>query len=108
MVKDDLKLRVGMRIKDLRISRGFSQEQFALEIHMDRSYFASIEVGKRNVTLLNLAKIANGLSISLSELFDGIEINESDLEIPCKSRTDYAVITTSRGKTSRRDEMLTR
>jgi len=36
---------------------------------MDRTYFASVEKGKRNISILNIEKIAKGLNISLSELF---------------------------------------
>lgn len=67
-----LQVQVGMRIKDLREKEGVSQERFALRIDMDRSYFASIETGRRNVTLLNLAKIAKGFEVSLSELLLGV------------------------------------
>lgn len=66
-----LQTKVGLRIKDLRAS-GLSQERFALKIGMDRTYLASIEVGGRNVTLQNLAKIANGFDMTLSEFFEGI------------------------------------
>ena len=52
--------------------RRLSQERFALKIGMDRTYLASIEVGGRNVTLQNLAKIANGFDMTLSEFFEGI------------------------------------
>ena len=41
----------GMRCKELRAGLGCSQEQFANLIEMDRSYYASIEVGRRNVSL---------------------------------------------------------
>lgn len=47
----------GMRCKELRAGLGCSQEQFANLIEMDRSYYASIEVGRRNVSLSNLKKI---------------------------------------------------
>ena len=47
----------GMRCKELRAGLGYSQEQFANLIEMDRSYYASIEVGRRNVSLSNLSKI---------------------------------------------------
>lgn len=67
-----LQVQVGMRIKDLREKEGVSQERFALRIDMDRSYLASIETGRRNVTLLNLAKIAKGFNVSLSELLRGV------------------------------------
>lgn len=67
-----LQIKVGLRIKDLRTAEGLSQERFALRIGMDRTYLASIEVGQRNITLLNLAKIANGFDMTLSEFFEGI------------------------------------
>lgn len=64
--------KVGNRIKELRHQTGLSQEKFALKIDMDRTYFASVENGRRNISIVNLEKIANGLGISLSELFRGI------------------------------------
>ena len=64
--------KIGDRIRELRHETGLSQEKFALKIGMDRTYFASIELGKRNVALINLEKIANGLGVTLSELFEGL------------------------------------
>ncbi len=63
---------LGKRIQELRKKTGLSQEKFALQIDMDRTYFASIEAGKRNVAIINIKKIADGLGISLCELFDGM------------------------------------
>lgn len=57
------------RIKDLRMQAGLSQEKFALKIDMDRTYYASVEAGKRNVSLKNIKKIADGLEVSLAVLF---------------------------------------
>ena len=48
------------------------KEKFAMKIGMDRTYFASVELGKRNVSIVNIEKIANGLGVSLSELFQNI------------------------------------
>ena len=64
--------RVGNRIRELRSQTGLSQEKFALKIGMDRTYFASVELGKRNIALKNIEKIANGLGVTLSEFFEGI------------------------------------
>ncbi len=64
---------LGMRIRQLRVEKGLSQEKFALHIGMDRTYFASVEAGKRNISIINIQKIADGLEIPLSQLFDGIE-----------------------------------
>ena len=62
----------GKRIKELRKQTGLSQEKFALKIGMDRTYYASIESGKRNVSLKNIEKIASGFDISISRLFIGV------------------------------------
>ena len=59
----------GTRIRALRAKTGLSQEKFALKIGMDRTYYASVEAGHRNISLINIEKIANGLDVSLSELF---------------------------------------
>lgn len=62
----------GERIKELRNAKGLSQEKFALSIDMDRTYYASVESGKRNISLNNIDKIARGFGISLEELFKGL------------------------------------
>lgn len=64
--------RIGGRIRFLRLEREISQEKFALSIGMDRTYYASVELGKRNISILNLKKIADGFGISFEELFRGI------------------------------------
>lgn len=63
---------LGNRIRELRIQAGFSQEKFALHITMDRTYFASVEAGKRNISIRNIKKIADGLGVSLSVLFENL------------------------------------
>ena len=69
---------LGDRIKELRKETGLSQEKFALKIDMDRTYFATVESGKRNISLQNIEKIANGLNITISELFEVIGGNCND------------------------------
>ncbi len=69
---------LGERIKELRKKAGLSQEKFALKIDMDRTYFATVESGKRNISLQNIEKIAKGLNVSLSELFEGIGETNDD------------------------------
>ena len=69
MITKDL----GKRIQALRKEKtGLSQEKFALKIDMDRTYFASVEAGRRNISIVNIKKIADGLGVSLSELFEGL------------------------------------
>lgn len=62
----------GLKVQKLRKEAGMSQEKFALSIDMDRTYLASVEAGKRNISLCNIEKIAKGLNISVSELLSGI------------------------------------
>jgi len=71
---------LGERIKRLRNELGYSQERFAMLIDMDRTYFATVELGKRNVSLHNIEKIAAGLGISISELFEGVGGNEDGVD----------------------------
>ena len=63
----------GQVIKQYRNKLGLSQEKFALSIDMDRTYYASVESGKRNVSLCNIEKISKGLGIYISTLFISIE-----------------------------------
>lgn len=57
-------------VSELTVQRG---QQFANLTEMDRSYYANIEVGRRNVSLSNLKKIADGFHITISELMHGVE-----------------------------------
>ena len=70
--------KIGNRIRELRSRTGLSQEKFAQKIGMDRTYFASVELGKLNISIVNIEKIANGLDVTLSEFFKDIWI-QSDL-----------------------------
>ena len=62
----------GERIKNLRLEQNMSQEKFALKIDMDRTYLASVEKGNRNISIVNIDKIAKGLGVSLEVLFKDI------------------------------------
>lgn len=62
----------GDRIRSLRLKKGFSQEKLALSIDMDRTYYASVESGKRNISIKNIEKIAKGLGVSIEDLFKGM------------------------------------
>lgn len=66
----DIQKALGQKVQQLRKEKGLSQEKFALSIDMDRTYFASVEAGKRNIAIKNIQKIADGLGVSLSELFE--------------------------------------
>ena len=63
----------GLACKHYREQINLSQEKFALKIGMDRTYYASVEAGKRNISLQNIKKIADGFNIRMSVLFDTTE-----------------------------------
>ena len=70
----------GLCIRTLRNSLGLSQEKFALLIGMDRTYYASVESGKRNISIANIEKIALGLGVPISVIFEKIEQTKEVLE----------------------------
>ena len=66
---DPILIEFGLRLRQLRKAKGYSQEGFALECGLDRSYVGAIERGERNLSLRNIRIIAHRLGITLSELF---------------------------------------
>ena len=58
----------GKACRQQREKKQLSQEKFALLIGMDRTYYASVEAGKRNISIQNIKKIADGFEISMAEL----------------------------------------
>ncbi|MDP3745284.1 MAG: helix-turn-helix transcriptional regulator [Methylotenera sp.] len=60
----------GIRIKSLRLQKGFSQEQLGLIAELDRTYISGIERGLRNVSLINLERLALALNVEPAELLN--------------------------------------
>jgi transcriptional regulator with XRE-family HTH domain len=71
MRKHPALVRLGKQIRKQREKRGFSQEGFANEVGLDRSYYGGVERGERNVAALNLVKIAAALKVPVGALFEG-------------------------------------
>lgn len=72
-MKNDIQIAFGKSIRFYRQNIGLSQEKLALKIGMDRTYYSSIESGKRNISIINIQKIAHGLNVSLEDLFKETE-----------------------------------
>lgn len=70
--RQDILVRFGSRVRELRLSKGYSQELFAARCDLDRTYVGGIERGERNLALRNIENIAKALDITLSELMDGL------------------------------------
>ena len=60
----------GKRVRELRKDRGLSQEALALACELDRTYIGSVERGERNISLLNIHKLAGALGVQAKDLLD--------------------------------------
>ncbi|CAN7310452.1 helix-turn-helix transcriptional regulator [Paenibacillus sp. LjRoot153] len=65
---DILKI-VGARVRDIRKDRGLTQEQLAEVSGFHFTYVGAVERGEKNITLLNLEKMAEALNTDVQELF---------------------------------------
>lgn len=65
-----IKKEFGDRVRSIRKNKGLSQEALALKCELDRTYIGSVERGERNVSLLNICKIAAALGVSPRELME--------------------------------------
>ena len=69
MSKGEIQNQFGLRVRQLRTERGWSQEAFADLCGLHRTYIGSVERGEQNISLENIQKLAATLGISLAELF---------------------------------------
>ena len=69
----DVKVKIGQRIKELREASNMSQKDLSYAADLDRSYIASIENGQRNVSIVNIEKIASALGVTLKMFFNNAE-----------------------------------
>lgn len=63
----DIRIKVGNRIRQLRKELLLSQESLAFKAGLDRTYIASVENGKRNLSIMSLEKIIVALDCSMAE-----------------------------------------
>jgi transcriptional regulator with XRE-family HTH domain len=71
-VTPDVKSKLGLKIRELRVKKGWSQVEMADLLAMNRGYLSELETGKRDPSLTTLKTLADGLSVTLSKLFDGL------------------------------------
>ena len=70
MNKSDVLIKFGLRLKEIRKSNGLSQEKLAEIANLHRTYIGMIERAEKNITLLNIEKIANALDTKISSLLN--------------------------------------
>jgi transcriptional regulator with XRE-family HTH domain len=73
----DVKSKIGLRIKNLRELASMSQKDLAYTADLDRSYIASVENGQRNISIMNIEKIATALKVTLKEFFNYDEFDNT-------------------------------
>lgn len=73
----NVKDKIGQRIKFLRDKNQMSQKDLAYTADLDRSYIASVENGQRNISIVNIDKIALALGVTLKDFFNDDEFNDT-------------------------------
>ena len=81
MAVGDLQKTVGRNLRAYRMERGLSQEAFADQLGVHRTYMGGVERGERNLTLKSLEKMAEQIGVEAREL---LEV-EASTSIPGKS-----------------------
>lgn len=66
----DIQRKFGKKIRSLRKQKSISQEKLAFKCGLHRTYISDVERGSRNVSLINIEKIAKALGVSSKEFFD--------------------------------------
>ncbi|NOU91648.1 helix-turn-helix domain-containing protein [Paenibacillus sp. LMG 31456] len=83
----DIRSEFGTRVKELRSRSGMSQELLAHRSELDRTYISGVEQGQRNVSLVNIQRIAEALNVSIEYLFSGERFSTS----PAYQKKDFAL-----------------
>ncbi len=65
----DIRIRFGRAVRRVREEQAITQEEAAERCGVHRTYYSGMERGVRNVSLVNVEKVAKGLKVSLPELF---------------------------------------
>lgn len=77
-MSDQLRKEFGKRVRTLREQGSMSIGRFGLVVGLNKSFLIQVEHGRRNPSLDTIEKIAAGLGITVSELFEGIETHIGD------------------------------
>ena len=72
----EIKKDIGLRIKELRTKLGISQQELSYRCDLDRTYITSVENGKRNISIVNLEKIAHALNLTIKDFFNDEKFNQ--------------------------------
>ena len=68
----DIRIRFGRAVRRIREEQGINQEEAAERCGLHRTYYSGIERGVRNVSMVNIERVAKGLRTSLPKLFEKV------------------------------------
>ena len=71
MENREILIKFGQRVRQLRKEKNLSQEDLAFKADLHRTYIGMIERAEKNITLVNIEKIAKALNVDIKELFNG-------------------------------------
>ena len=77
--RDESLVLIGKRIREVREATGITQDQAALEIGFSRSYYGEVERGVRNISALNLVKVATNFNVEVGDLLPSIKLLQKDI-----------------------------
>jgi transcriptional regulator with XRE-family HTH domain len=75
MSKKEILIDFGNTVRVLRKEKGLSQEELSFKADLHRTYIGMIERAEKNITLVNIEKIAKALEVSITDLFNKNKIN---------------------------------
>lgn len=70
--KNSYLVALGKHIRQIRLAKGFTQEGLAAAAGLDRAYYGGVERGERNISAVNLIRLAAALNVEVGELFPTI------------------------------------
>ena len=69
---EDVCVRFGVKLRNIRLELGYSQEELSFKTGLHRTYISSVERGKRNISLTNIKKLADALDLKMKDLMQEV------------------------------------
>lgn len=76
MDNKEILIKFGQTVREYRKIQNLSQEELSFRANLHRTYIGMIERAEKNITLINIEKIAKALNVELKELFNDISLSE--------------------------------
>ncbi|UXD71388.1 helix-turn-helix transcriptional regulator [Sphingobacterium faecium] len=74
----DIRIKIGLRIKELRKNLSLTQEALAFKADLDKTYVNEVENGKRNISVVNLEKVILALDTDIKDFFQATQFSSTN------------------------------